>query len=259
MRRIVELTSATCCETDDLAGQGIAANSHRSIGLEAAAASLLLCVVCVLASANPAHAQCSARDVLQRQLMLKATPVVPGRMGPVTSVSDVARWKTITIGTFPDSFALLTALSAIGCGVGDSAAAALARPAFTVGGTRTAVELLTVSAADLGFKGETVSLRQIYELAQQLGFGLAPPEIAPQLRLQYLDQPVGEFLIIGMKPIRTWTDEEVILTVANGGAGLILIGQDGRADAEIPVASRFVFVRSLPMTPAALIETDFPR
>ena len=218
----------------------------------ATAARLLIWVVCVLASANRAHAQCSARDVLQRQLVLKAAPVVPTRTGPVTSVSDVAEWKTISIGTFPDTLALLTALSATGCGVGNSAAEALARPAFTLSGTRTAVTLLTVTAADLGLRGETVPLRKIYELAQQLGFRLAPPEIAPQLRLQYLDQPVGEFLVIGMNPIRTWTGEEVILTVANGGAGLILIGQDGRADAEIPVTSRFVFLRSLPTTPAAL-------
>ena len=213
---------------------------------------LLISVACVLASANRAHAQCSARDVLQRHLVLKAPPVVPTRMGPVTSVSDVAEWKTISIGTFPDTFALLAALSAIGCGVGNSAAEALARPAFTLSGTRTTVTLLTVTAADLGFRGETVPLRQIYKLAQQLGFGLAPPEIAPQLRLQYLDQPVGEFLVIGMNPIQTWTGEEVILTVANGGAGLILIGQDGRADAEIPATSRIVFLRSLPITPAAL-------
>jgi len=213
---------------------------------------LLISVACVLASANRAHAQCSARDVLQRHLVLKAPPVVPTRMGPVTSVSDVAEWKTISIGTFPDTFALLAALSAIGCGVGNSAAEALARPAFTLSGTRTTVTLLTVTAADLGFRGETLPLRQIYKLAQQLGFGLAPPEIAPQLRLQYLDQPVGEFLVIGMNPIQTWTGEDVILTVANGGAGLILIGQDGRADAEIPVTSRIVFLRSLPITPAAL-------
>lgn len=219
----------------------------------ATAARLLIWVVCVFASANRAQAQCSARDVLQRQLLLKAGPVGPTRMDPVTSVSDVAKWKTISIGTFPDTFAVLSALSAIGCGVGNSAAEALARPEFTVSGTRTAVTLLTVTAADLGFKGQTVPLRQIYELAQQLGFGLAPPEIAPQLRLQYLDQPVGEFLVIGMNPIRTWTGDEVILTVANGGAGLILIGQDGRADAEIPTTSRFVFLRSLPMTPAALV------
>jgi hypothetical protein len=40
------------------------------------------------------------------------------------------------------------------------------------------------------------------------------------------------------------------LNVANGGAGLILIGQDGRADAQIPVASRFVFVRTNEAAPA---------
>ena len=47
-----------------------------------------------------------------------------------------------------------------------------------------------------------------------------------------------------MEPIKTWNGEPVILTVANGGAGLILIGQDGRADAEMFVGSLFVFVRS---------------
>src|SRR6185437_14164477 len=101
----------------------------------------------------------------------------------------------------------------------------------------------------LGFQGETALLSQIYATAQRLGFGLAPAEIAPQLRVQYLDQPIGEFLIIGMAPIQTWTGEAIILTVANGGAGLILIGQDGRSDAAIPVNSRFVFVRSLPVAP----------
>jgi hypothetical protein len=106
------------------------------------------------------------------------------------------------------------------------------------------VELFAVSAAALGFQTGTASLAEIYARAQQLGFGLAAAEIGPQLRLQYLDQPLGEFLILGMAPIRTWNGEPVILTVANGGAGLILIGQDGSADAQISVASRFLFVRS---------------
>jgi len=101
-----------------------------------------------------------------------------------------------------------------------------------------------VSAAELGFQTDTASLADIYARARQLGFGLAAAEVAPQLRLQYFNQPMGEFLIIGMEPIKTWKGEPVILTVANGGAGLILIGQDGNADAEISVASRFLFVRS---------------
>jgi hypothetical protein len=107
-----------------------------------------------------------------------------------------------------------------------------------------------VSAAELGFQTDTASLADIYARAQQLGFRLAAAEVAPQLRLQYFDQPIGEFLIIGMKPIRTWEGKPVILNVANGGAGLILIGQDGSADAQISVASRFLFVRSNEAAPA---------
>lgn len=106
-----------------------------------------------------------------------------------------------------------------------------------------------MSAAELGFRTDTVTLGAIYARVQQLGLGLAAAEIGPQLRLQYFDQPLGEFLIIGMQPIKTWSGEQVILNVANGGAGLILIGQDGRPDAEISAISRLLFVRSSPADP----------
>ncbi len=109
-----------------------------------------------------------------------------------------------------------------------------------------------MSAAELGFRGETASLRQIYDAAHKLGFGLAPAEIGPQLRLQYLDQPVGEFLTIAMAPIEIRTGEPVILTAANGGAGLILFGQDSDVDAEISATSRLIFVRPTPALPASL-------
>jgi hypothetical protein len=152
-------------------------------------------------------------------------------------------WKTVTLGKFTNSFALIDALDAAGCGIGGSAGEVLARPSFTLGATKTDVELFAVSAAELGFQADTASLADIYARAQQLGFGLVTAEVAPQLRLQYFDQPIGEFLIIGMKPIETWKGEPVILNVANGGAGLILFGQDGSDAAQISVASRFLFVR----------------
>jgi hypothetical protein len=152
-------------------------------------------------------------------------------------------WKTITVGKFANLFALIDALDASGCSIGASAGEILARPAFTLSATKIDVELFAVSAAELGFQADTASLADIYARAQQLGFGFATAEVAPQLRLQYFDQPIGEFLIIGMKPIKTWNGEPVILNVANGGAGLIVIGQDGSADAQIPVGCRFLFVR----------------
>jgi hypothetical protein len=203
----------------------------------------MLCTACIILFASEASAQCTARDVLQNHLTLKKTPSANMPPIPVRSAAAAAVWKTITVGTFANSFALLNALDAAGCGIGDSAEEILARPAFTVSATKTDVELIAVSAAELGFQTDTAPLADIYTRAQQLGFGLAAAEVAPQLRLQYFDQPIGEFLI-GMEPIKTWKGEPVILTVANGGAGLVLIGQDGRADAEIPVASRFLFVRS---------------
>jgi hypothetical protein len=203
----------------------------------------MLCTACIVLLAGEAGAQCMAPAVLHHRLTLKQTPsaqMPPVRVG---SADAVPVWKTIAVGTFANSLALRNALDAARCAIGYSAEQILARPAFTVGTTRTDVELVAVSAAELGFQTETATLADIYARAQQLGFGLAAAEVAPQLRLQYLDQPLGSF-IIAMEPIKTWNGEPMILAVANGGAGLSLIGQDGSADAKIPVASRFLFVRS---------------
>lgn len=204
----------------------------------------MLCTACAVLFANEASAQCTAQDVVRNRLTLKKSP--SANMPPILVRSTVAVpvWRTITVGTFANSFTLRNALDAAGCDIGDSAGEILARPAFTLSATKTDVELIAVSAAELGFRSDTASLADIYARAQQLGFGLAAAEVAPQLRLQYFDQPIGEFLIIGMEPIKTWKGDPVILNVANGGAGLILIGQDGSAGAEIPVVSRFLFVRS---------------
>jgi hypothetical protein len=204
----------------------------------------VLSTACIVLFASDAGAQCSARDVLQNHLALKQDPSANMQPIPVRSAVDVPAWKTITIGTFANSIALSNALNAAGCGIRESAEEILARPAFTLSATKEDVELVAVSAAELGFQTDTASLASIYARAQQLGFGLAAAEVAPQLRLQYFDQPIGEFLIIGMEPIKTWNGEPVILNVANGSAGLILVSQDGSADAEIPVVSRFLFVRS---------------
>ncbi len=204
----------------------------------------MLCTAFIVLFADEAGAQCTARDVLKNHLALRKIPSANRPPIPVRSADAVPVWKTITVGTFANSFALRNALDAAGCGIGDQAEEILARPAFTVSATKTDVELVAVSAAELGFQTDTASLADIYARARQLGFGLAAAEVAPQLRLQYFDQPIGEFFLVGMEPIKTWEGEPVILTVANGGARLVLIGQDGSADAEIPVASRFLFVRS---------------
>jgi hypothetical protein len=234
-----------CCASD----QYLRA-AHRSPLL-----AMMLSAACILQFGSEARAQCAAQDVLQSQLNFKKAFSATEPQASVRFATDVPVWKTITLGSFANSFALRNALDANGCNVGGLAAEVLARPAFVVKSTKTEIELVAVSAAELGFKTETVTLAAVYARARQLGLGLAAAEVGPQLRLQYFDQPVGEFLIVGMEPIMTWSGEAVILNVANGGAGLVLIGQDGRAEAEISVTSRILFVSSKEAVPADALET----
>ena len=211
----------------------------------------LICAACTISFASTASAQCAARDVLQNQLKFRTSANLTSQR-PIKSARDIPAWKTITIGSFADSITLRDALDAKGCSVGGQAAEILARPAFTVSSQKTDVELVSVSPAQLGFTSDRVPLANIYARARSLGLELAAAEVGPQLRIQYVDQPMGEFLTIGMEPIRTWGGDLIVLNVANGGAGLILIGQDGRAGADIPAATRFVFTR--PHHPAPGLE-----
>jgi hypothetical protein len=234
-----------CCASD----QYLRA-AHRSPLL-----AMMLSAACILQFGSEARAQCAAQDVLQSQLNFKKAFSATEPQASVRFATDVPVWKTITLGSFANSLALRNELDARGCNVGGLAAEVLARPDFVVKSAKTEMELVAVSAAELGFKTDTVTLAAVYARARQLGLGLAAAEVGPQLRLQYFDQPVGEFLIVGMEPIMTWSGEAVILNVANGGAGLVLIGQDGRAEAEISVTSRILFVSSKEAVPADALET----
>ena len=52
------------------------------------------------------------------------------------------------------------------------------------------VDIVVVSMLEMGFaEGEFATLDTIYDRAKQMGLETCPVEIAPQLRLQFLDQP----------------------------------------------------------------------
>ena len=86
----------------------------------------MLCTACMVLFASEASAQCTARDVLQNRLTLKTTPSANTPPVLVKSAFAVPVWRTITVGTFANSFALLSALDAAGCGIGNSAEEILA-------------------------------------------------------------------------------------------------------------------------------------
>lgn len=207
----------------------------------------VLWATCLVLYASGAWAQCAGRDVPRNASVAPSFPIIASSAA-VRAGSAIKLWKTITLGGVANSFALRNALDAAGCGIGDLAEEIIARPAFVLAKTKTEVDLVVVSIADLGFAVGSVPLRDIYSRAEKLGLALAPAEAGPALRLQYFDQPTGEFLNVGMRPIATWNGDLVIFTVANGGAGLILIGQNGSDDIKMPASSTFVFAlpRELP-------------
>jgi hypothetical protein len=151
-------------------------------------------------------------------------------------------WKRVTIGTYKGANDIREALYAARMRIGASADEILGRPTFPFSKLKTELDLVVVTAADLGFEGRT-SVAEIYRRAIQRGLELCPAEVGPQLRLQYVNQPIGEFLHIAMLPIATYHGDLVDLTVGNGGAGLLLLGGDGNPDLKLHSTVKFVFVR----------------
>lgn len=71
---------------------------------------------------------------------------------------------------------------------------------FVPGKTREEATLIRLTVADLGFKtGATTE--QLYERAQTLGLELCPSDTGPNYRLKYRNQPLNEWVRIGMKQI----------------------------------------------------------
>jgi hypothetical protein len=150
-------------------------------------------------------------------------------------------WRTITLGSYKGVDAYRNALDIAKIKIGDSADEILGRPAFPYARAKTGVELAVLSAADLGVESDRASLAEVYQRARQAGLELCPAEVGPQLRLDYRNQPLGEALDIAMEPVATYGGEPTILTLANWGTGLLLIGRDGRPESTVFRKSRFVF------------------
>jgi len=126
-------------------------------------------------------------------------------------------WKTIKLGTgLKTDDAFRKALKAGGHYISDWANDILGKPAFKASKTEMEVGLMNVSVAELGFKNGA-KLSDIYKRAQELGLELCPAEVGPQLCLQYKDQPNGERLLIGMKPITDSDGDLGVFGVERGG------------------------------------------
>ena len=163
-------------------------------------------------------------------------------------VKPVARnwstWKTIRLGTnglkTADDFRKF--LKDNGFSIGDYANDILGKPTFTAAAEEIELDLVVASVAELGFKNGATR-EQIYARAKELGLDLCPAEVGPQLRLQYKDQPNGEWLIVAMEPIADSGGSLRLFGVLRSDSGLWLGGFCGWPDCVWYSGSRFVFSR----------------
>ena len=180
-------------------------------------------------------------------------------------------WKTIDLGTFRNANELRDALDSAHCRIervgskfaGQAPPAVpiyndgtapychlealaneiIGRPAFTLSRTKSELALVVLSVFDLGFGKQGASIKDIFARAEFLGFALCPPEVGPQLRLQYLDQPPGELLHIAMQPIARYSGDPVLLDIENADHGLVLFGYTPAAADIMYSRALYVFVK----------------
>lgn len=87
-----------------------------------------------------------------------------------------------------------------GINVGGYTQQIMEKPEFVTLKSRELVDLIHLKVADLGFT-DYPTTDQIYETARRFGLELCPPEVGPELRLKYADQPLNEWKYIAMKQI----------------------------------------------------------
>lgn len=164
-----------------------------------------------------------------------------GRLQVVLTAFPI--WKTIQLGTglkSADDFR--RDLTTGGFHIGNWGNDILGKPAFKVSSKLTEVDLVNLSVAELGFK-DGATRKDIYERAISLGLELCPNEVGPQLRLQYKDQPMGEWLCIAMKPIADSLGFLDVFLVEHDDDGLWLDGVSGSPGSFLDGSDRLVFVR----------------
>ena len=166
-----------------------------------------------------------------------ATPAVLG-----TPKCGTPCWRIETVGIYknPDLMRRAFAAAPKRIAVGDSANALIGRLTFWQFPRES--RLVRLNAADLGLRGTSeVTLVEVYERAAAAEYNFCQVETGPMLRLDYLDQPVGEFLDVPVYHNK-YDGTVSFFTVGYDGESYLLFGGDGTHDMPVPAhAMKFVF------------------
>ena len=114
---------------------------------------------------------------------------------------------------------LISEMEAAGINISDYAKSMLKNREFIPDKNPEEATLIRLTVADLGFKSSATT-DQIYERAQNLGLELCPADIGPNYRLKYRNQPLNEWIYMGMKQITDSDGKPDVFRLARYDDGL---------------------------------------
>ncbi len=153
--------------------------------------------------------------------------------------------KRVELGTYAGSDAMLRLLRNQGFQVGDWPEDMISQPGFAWSPRPVYVDLIEVSAAELGFKNK-VRYGDVTKTLLQEGYELCPHEVGPQWRRQYPDQPANNWVMLAMNPIVDSVGYQSIFFLGRGSGGLWLGASRGHPNVLLKPESRFAACCSMP-------------
>ncbi len=151
---------------------------------------LAILVACMIMVSKDTRAGWIHNTTILQVLQVSATPM-----------TEVRVLTTIKLGIGPkDKEGFLLKMKNANIKIDKGADQILSNPLFTLTQKECEVDLVVVTPSDLGFS-DKASYRKIYKKAKKIGLELCPPDVGPQLQMQYIVEPMGERLIIGMVPL----------------------------------------------------------
>ena len=154
-------------------------------------------------------------------------------------IEKLSYWKKIKLGTFKTIAELRQAILDQGNEISDWGDKIFSK--ITVSDQEMEAALATATTKELTGKDEATT-HEIYDAIRDHGDQLCPAEVGPQLRLQYQDQPMDEYLLIATEPIIGSNGHMGVFCVYFLSGGRSLGTDSGHPDHRYPGGYQWVFV-----------------
>ncbi len=114
-------------------------------------------------------------------------------------------WRTTKLGAFKSADDFRVMFNQENCRISDWASDLMSKPDFvkSLEGVNPDEEfdLAVMTTSELVGENRNASTAEVFAGAERLGLKKCPAWMGPKLRLDYKNQPKGEWLLIGMEPI----------------------------------------------------------